>query len=203
MPRYDLFANVPRMSAIGMICQNELTKRACFFDFEELVTPGPSGQPLPRSPENLPWNAYDNPMSQARTSNCTSCHRGSNAFVVTSALRGVAPFNKDLAVNAAYPRDPRDRRPYEPVAFPGGDNRLQPEGNACTSCHVMPMLNPQYCKYIVMPALTPEPATGKPFMGATEPDEAAEVMAECNALVTATNPMVNPALSPAVAPMSQ
>lgn len=155
--------------ALGVICQSASTGAACFWDNRD------------RQNGLLTGNLFQFSMridriGNGRTlgENCTSCHRGGNAFIAHPGQGTDGRTPPALATDLGSMR-------YRPI----GGTELSPWRNAgplaargasgdCTSCHEIPEASRNYCAFILAPATqrtmpsrtspaAPPPSSGDPW----------------------------------------
>lgn len=131
---------LPRSNSglMGIICQSEVTGRACFWDNIDAATGA-----------RINWETSPVVIANLKNGsdlveNCTVCHRGKNVFLIHpgSALQ-VPSLDTDPGVR------------YTPLGQVGWRN-LGPLSNPnlarCTSCHELPEVGSTYCEQILRTA---------------------------------------------------
>lgn len=123
------------INLVGMICQSNLTGRACFWDNIDAAT----GQRIAGRNITLEISRLENGSSLAE--NCTSCHLGANAFIIHPNVR---------QLTAVADRDPDVR--YQPVGQAGWSNPppMAALGSGdCATCHEIGASTPSYCATVL------------------------------------------------------
>lgn len=137
LPRYETDG---ALALNGIICQNKLNGKACFWDN---ITRDNTRR-LGRADYPLRIGSIGDGYTLAE--NCTSCHRGDNVFNIhpgtaldqpdTAAFERYTPIGRDYFINPP------------PLAMP-----VVPAGQqSCTGCHTLPSLGSQYCSSVLAPA---------------------------------------------------
>lgn len=139
--------NSESIKLLGIICQSKTTGKACFWDNRTL-----EDQEMPAS-ANLQLKIENTGNGMTLGENCSSCHRGDNAFIIHP---GTA---LDIPPSSANPlagrvTDPAAR--YAPIGQAHWSNPAslvlpdQPPDQSCTSCHEIPQTGGwSYCSRVL------------------------------------------------------
>jgi hypothetical protein len=132
---------------LGIICQGKQTGNACFWDNISRA----DGSPIVGA-STAGMKAADMQGGDVLSENCTKCHRGVNAFLIT---RGT-PL--DLTPADLY--SPRKTDPakssYKPIGQPSWVNPIRNDElgtdgfgkSGCGECHALPALTSNYCSLL-------------------------------------------------------
>ncbi|HEX5657102.1 MAG TPA: hypothetical protein VFX59_07895, partial [Polyangiales bacterium] len=120
----------------GVICQSKRTGKACFWDNLARGTTARIAAP--------PLDVANMQTGATLAENCTNCHRGANAFLVTpgTPLSRVAhePDVRYTPIGQASWVNPPTSRPRTGAA------------NSCTRCHELPALSRSFCDRVLSAA---------------------------------------------------
>lgn len=162
LPRFKSSTKV--IYNLGVICQSERTGSACFWDNTRILSPSSSQSIKGTMPGTNPSTDLKLTLEQMANGNtlvenCSSCHRGKNAFLIHPGTLLDLPSNE-------YDMDPRYW--YTPVS-----NQKLPDGTAkwknpkpsltppsfrdgessCNACHTIPELTDSYCTAVLSNAI--------------------------------------------------
>jgi hypothetical protein len=158
LPRTD--GNVIKL--LGIICQSKSTGKACFWDNIDARTGARIERARPlRSPS--PYQIARLQGGDVLMENCTSCHRGDNAFII---------INPETPLGVPVDRNPDVR--YTPIGQATWSNppAFSTKGSgACSGCHEIPALNQDICNFLRGAADRTMPNTAAPA-GWISPSEA-------------------------------
>ncbi len=145
---------------LGIICQSKRTGKACFWDNIDATT----RERITGVEITLPIDKIQG--GDALSENCTTCHRGDNAFII------IPPNDTHLGDPPRSLRDPDMR--YTPIGQATWSNppAFSTKGSgACSGCHEIAALNPNICQFLRQAADKTMPSTATPA-GWTSPSEA-------------------------------
>lgn len=145
-PQEGLCIGLPRTNGsvttlFGIICQSKQTGKACFWDNIDQ-----SGRRLSGPEATLSLRISDLQNGDTLAENCTECHRGGNAFLVTPGTPLAHPRRHPLVRYSPVSSQPAWANPAwhaEGSAGPTGDLR------ACATCHEIPQPTRAYCDRVL------------------------------------------------------
>lgn len=174
LPRYGADDG---LQAMGVICQSKKTGKACFWDNIDLVTGTRlEGKDVSMNPAAI-QGAYE------LEENCTSCHRGENAFLI----------HPKTPLGMIQNRSPQVR--YSPIGTDQWTNPqpLAEEGSgACADCHEIAAPNPSYCGLVRWAATNTMPSPDEPAGWETPIDEFKAHLESLRAGCTTLTPLLPP-----------
>lgn len=158
-PQEGLCIGLPRTNGtfttlFGIICQSKQTGKACFYDNIDQ-----SGRRISGPEATLSLRIADLQNGDTLAENCTDCHRGGNAFLVTPGMPLAHPRRNPLVRYSPVSSQPAWMNPaWHSQGSAGPTGALR----ACATCHEIPAPTRAYCDRVLEQAARrtmPSPAS--------------------------------------------
>jgi hypothetical protein len=145
-PQEGLCIGLPRTNGsfttlFGIICQSKQTGKACFYDNIDQ-----SGRRISGFESSLSLRISDLQNGDTLTENCTDCHRGGNAFLVTPGTPLQNPLGRPLVRYSPVSSQPAW---VNPAWHTQGSTGPTGAVRACAVCHEIPEPSRAYCDRVL------------------------------------------------------
>lgn len=161
-PQEGLCIGLPRTDGsftalFGIICQSKRTGKACFYDNIDQ-----SGRRISGFESSLSLRISELQNGDTLAENCTDCHRGGNAFLVTPNTPLQNPLGRPLVRYSPVSSQPAW---VNPAWHAQGSTGPTGAVRACAVCHEIPEPSRAYCDRVLEQAARrtmPNPAANPP-----------------------------------------